>query len=252
MRLIDSHCHVHDPEFFGDERQEVYQRAIEAGIGMLTVGTSEASSREAVRFAENRQNIWVAVGVHPHDAKFGCDDIKKLLKEDTSGKIVAIGEIGLDYFYDNSPRDIQQKVFEEQLQLAVDYDLPVSFHVRNAFDDFWPIFNNFPGVKGVLHSFTDNKINAYKGIENGLLVGINGISTFTKDPQQIELYRNLPLEKIILETDAPFLTPKPFRGKMNEVGYVELVAKWTASERQMTLEEVSSVTCKNTRDLFKI
>lgn len=252
MKLIDSHCHVHDPEFFGDKRQEAYQRAVDADIGMIAVGTSEASSREAVDFASKRQNIWAAAGVHPHDAKFGCREISEILKKDTSDKIVAIGEIGLDYFYENSPKSIQQKVFEEQLQLAVDYNLPVSFHVRDAFDDFWPIFHNFPGLKGVLHSFTDSRANAYRGIEEGLVIGINGISTFTKVPEQIELYRELPLDKIILETDAPFLTPKPLRGKINEVGYVKLVAEHVASTRNLTVEEVAKVTCDTTRDLFKI
>lgn len=252
MRLIDSHCHVHDPEFFDDKRQEVYERAIKAGIGMITVGTSEESSREAVNFASNRDGVWAAIGVHPHDAKFGCKDIIRLANEDKSGKIVAIGEIGLDYFYNHSPREDQIAVFEEQLQLALDLNLPVSFHVREAFDDFWPVLANFPKIRGVLHSFTDNRANAEKGLEKGLFIGINGISTFTKVEEQAELYRTLPLEKIVLETDAPFLTPKPFRGKMNEVGYVELVAEWSAKQRNITPEEVATETCRNTRELFNI
>lgn len=252
MRLIDSHTHVHDQEFFDDQRQAVYERAIAKDIGMITVGTSEQSSREAVDFASQRDKVWVAVGVHPHDTKLGWSGIEQIFKSDNSGKIVAIGEIGLDYFYDNSPRDLQQRALEEQLQLAIDYDLPVTFHVRDGFDDFWPIFDNFSGVRGVLHSFTDSQSNAEKGLERGLLIGINGIATFTKDEKQAELYRTLPLDKILLETDAPFLTPKPFRGKVNEVGYVELVAKWCAEVRQLDFEEVSKVTTENTRILFNI
>lgn len=252
MRLIDSHTHVHDQEFFGDQRQAVYGRAIAKDIGMITVGTSEQSSREAVDFASQRDKVWAAIGVHPHDTKLGWSGIEQILKSDNSGKIVAIGEIGLDYFYDNSPRDLQQRALEEQLQLAIDYDLPVTFHVRDGFDDFWPIFDNFSGVRGVLHSFTDSRSNAEKGLERGLLIGINGIATFTKDEKQAELYRTLPLDKILLETDAPFLTPKPFRGKVNEVGYVELVANWCAEVRQLDFEEVSKVTTENTRILFNI
>lgn len=252
MRLIDSHCHVHDEEFFGDERESVYRRAIDADIGMITVGTDEKSSLEAVKFASARENIWVAVGVHPHDSRLGWAEIEQILKNDKSGKIVAIGEIGLDYFYDNSPRDVQKQALEEQLQLAVDHNLPVTFHVRDGFDDFWPIFDNFSGVRGVLHSFTDSRANAEKGLEKGLYIGINGIATFTKDEKQAELYKTLPLEKILLETDAPFLTPKPFRGKVNEVGYVELVAQWCARGRGMSVEDVSRITTQNTRELFNI
>lgn len=252
MRFIDSHCHIHDPEFFGDQMQAVYERAVASSIGMITIGTSEESSSLAVEFVKDRLDIWAAVGVHPHDTKLGWSRIGDILKNNDKSKIVAIGEIGLDYFYDNSPRDVQRKALEEQLQLAIDYNLPVSFHVRDAFDDFWPIFDNFPGLRGVMHSFTDSKANATLGLDKGLYIGINGISTFTKDADQIDLYRNLPIDRIILETDAPFLTPTPFRGKMNEPGYVEYVAKRCASERQVTLEEVSQVTCRNTRDLFKI
>lgn len=250
MRLIDSHCHVHDREFFGDKREEVYQRAIAEDIGMVCVGTDEVSSRDAIEFVKNREMSWAVIGVHPHEAKLGCSEIEGMLSQ--SDKIVGIGEIGLDYFYDNSPREKQIEVLETQLQIANDNNLPVSFHVRDAFDDFWPIFDNFSGIKGVLHSFTDTMANAEAGMSRGLFIGVNGISTFTKDVAQQEMFRNLPIEKILLETDAPFLTPKPFRGKMNEVGYVELVAKWHADERGITLGEIAETTRHNTRDLFRI
>ena len=251
MRMIDSHCHIHDTEFFGELREEVYGRAIDAGVGMICVGTDERSSQEAAEFALTHADAWAAIGVHPHEAQLGWSRVETLL-ETHSSCIVGIGEIGLDYFYDNSPRDIQQQALEAQLQLAVDHDLPVSFHVRDAFEDFWPIFNNFPGVRGVLHSFTDSRENAETGLSKGLYIGMNGISTFTKDVKQQELYRWLPLEKILLETDAPFLTPAPFRGKMNEVGYVELVAQHIASTRSISLEDVMHTTLHSTRALFNI
>lgn len=251
MKLIDSHCHIHDPEFFGDKAEEVYQRAVRSDIGMIVVGTDEASSQKAVEFAKSHDLAWAAVGVHPHDTRNGWEKIKPLLS-DTDSKVVAIGEIGLDYFYNHSPKDIQITALEEQLQFAIDYNLPVSFHVRDAFSDFWPIFHNFPGVRGVLHSFTDSAENAYKGIELGLYIGINGISTFTKDQKQQQLFQELPLENIVLETDAPFLTPAPLRGKMNEVGYVELVAKHQAEIKKVPLEVVMEITLTNTRKLFNI
>ncbi|OYX44065.1 preprotein translocase [Candidatus Saccharibacteria bacterium 32-49-12] len=252
MRLIDSHCHIHDTEFFGEDRQAIYDRAIAQDVGMIAVGTDERSSQQALEFAGDRPHVWAAVGVHPHEARLGWSGIEPLVKGDVSGKIVAIGEIGLDYFYDHSSHESQRQALIGQLELAKKYNLPVSFHVRDAFSDFWPIFDSFSGIRGVLHSFTDSRENAEKGMGRGLFIGINGISTFTKDESQRELYRSLPLEKVLLETDAPFLTPKPLRGKVNEVGYVELVAQSVAAERGVALEEVCRVTCRNTRELFSI
>lgn len=260
LRLIDSHCHLHDTEFFADNREELYQQTIVAGIGMICVGTDERSSRQAVEFAANRDYTWAAVGVHPHDSKDGWNEVEQLLKsrEDNS-PIVAIGEIGLDYYYNHSPRDVQIQALEAQLQLAVDYNLPVSFHVRDGapdqpsvWDDFWPIFDNFHGVRGVLHSFTDTRRNLEKGFARGLYVGVNGISTFTKDQTQRELFASIPLERLLLETDAPFLTPKPFRGKMNKPEYVELVAKYWAEQRNIDFDNLTKVTVHNTKNLFGI
>ena len=260
LRLIDSHCHLHDTEFFADNREELYQQTIAAGIGMICVGTDERSSRQAVEFTANRDYTWAAVGVHPHDSKDGWNEVEQLLKsrEDNS-PIVAIGEIGLDYYYNNSPRDVQIQALEAQLQLAIDYDLPVSFHIRDGaagqvsvWDDFWPIFDNFHGLRGVLHSFTDTRLNLEKGFARGLYVGLNGISTFTKDQVQQELFASIPLERLLLETDAPFLTPKPFRGKMNKPEYVELVAKYWAEQRNIDFDNLTKVTVHNTKNLFGI
>ena len=251
MKLIDAHCHIHDTEFFGDLREEVYQRAVDKEIGMIAVGTDEKSSAEAVRFSNNHDLVWAAVGVHPHESKLGWSSIRPLV-ESGGPKIVAIGEIGLDYFYNHSNPDIQKIALEEQLQIAVDNNLPVSFHVRGAFTDFWPIFDNFSNVRGVLHSFTDAIKQAEQGMNRGLYIGINGISTFTKDVQQQELFKSIPLDKIILETDAPFLTPAPLRGKMNEVGNVEIVAQYTADQRQLPLHVVAEATLRNARKLFNI
>lgn len=260
LRLIDSHCHLHDTEFFADNREELYQQTIAAGIGMICVGTDERSSRQTVEFAASRDWVWAAVGVHPHDSKDGWNEVEQLLKAKTENSpIVAIGEIGLDYYYNHSPRDVQIQALEAQLQLAVDYDLPVSFHIRDGvpdqisvWNDFWPIFDNFHGLRGVLHSFTDTRLNLDKGFARGLYVGLNGISTFTKDQAQQELFASIPLERLLLETDAPFLTPKPFRGKMNMPRYVELVAKYWADNRNIPFDDLSEATVRNTKNLFGI
>lgn len=247
--LVDSHCHIHDVQFFPEDREGVYLRAVQAGVTMLCVGTNEGDSREAVRFVQNRDDAWAVVGVHPHDTKDGWQDIGRLLSEKPS-KIVGIGEIGLDYFYNHSPRTAQLQALEEQLQWASDYKLPVSFHVREAYEDFWPVLDNFPDIRGVLHSFTDTQVTLDRALERGLYIGVNGISTFTKDAAQQMMFRQIPLEKMLLETDAPFLTPKPFRGKVNEPAFVKHVAEFQAYERNLSLQEVAKATTANARELF--
>ena len=157
-----------------------------------------------MEFAAKRDYTWAAVGVHPHDSKDGWGEVEQLLKsrEDNS-PIVAIGEIGLDYYYNHSPRDVQIQALEAQLQLAIDYDLPVSFHIRDGaagqisvWDDFWPIFDNFHGARGVLHSFTDTRLNLDKGFARGLYVGLTGITTFTKDQAHREIFASIPLKRL--------------------------------------------------------
>ncbi len=249
--MIDSHCHVHNPGFFSENIEEVYRRAIGEGVRMIVVGTSEVDSEGAVKFSATHGDVWAVVGVHPHDAKDGWQDIKRLITEKPA-KLVGIGEIGLDYFYDNSPRDVQIRAFEEQLQWAKDYDLPVSFHVREAFDDFWPVFDNFQGVRGVLHSFTDTQANLEEGLKRGLFIGVNGISTFTKDETQKAMYRGIPLDRLLLETDAPFLTPAPFRGRVNEPAFVREVAKHQASIRDIPFGDIVSISTANAEALFAL
>lgn len=258
--LIDSHCHLHDKEFFNDnQRQVMYQRAIDQKIGMICVGTDVKTSGQAVEFTKNRSNTWAVIGIHPHDAKNGgVAEIRHLL-ELKSPKIVGIGEIGLDYFYDNSDRVVQQKILREQLALAQESNLPISFHIRDektasgaVWRDFWPIFDEFSGLRGVLHSFTDTQENLDAGFQRGLFVGLNGISTFTKDEKQIELYKNIPLDKILFETDAPFLTPKPFRGTINEPSYVRLVAEHWAEQRNIDFAALAKIATNNTRQIFGI
>lgn len=248
--LVDSHCHLHDSEFFLDNREDAYRQSREAGVTMIFVGTNAQSSREAINFAATHEGCYPVVGIHPHDTDEGNVDEIRTLLELYRDEIVGIGEIGLDYFYDNSPRERQQAALREQLALAVEYDLPVSFHVREAFDDFWPIFDEFPGVRGVLHSFTDMREQYEQAIARGLYIGINGISTFTKDLAQQQLFTDIPLEKILLETDAPFLTPKPFRGKMNLPAYVGRVAEHQAMLKKVSPEVVMRITTENAEEVF--
>lgn len=246
--LIDTHCHIHESDY-PLAVDDVLGRAAQANVDkMVMVGTSEQSSVDAINLAENHENLYASVGVHPHDTKDGYDTIVELARKGAA----AVGEIGLDYFYNHSPRDVQITALESQIQIALDNDLPIIFHVRDAFDDFWPIFDNFRGIRGVLHSFTDTQQNLDKGFSRELYVGVNGISTFTKDPNQQMMYAGIPLERLLLETDAPYLTPKPHRGTINEPAFVSDIALFHAMIRGIGPNEVATATTTNASMLFNL
>ncbi|HUY53407.1 MAG TPA: TatD family hydrolase [Candidatus Dormibacteraeota bacterium] len=254
MQIVDSHCHIHSPEYEFDINQ-VYQSAHELGVDkFICIGTDLADSRLAVNFAISHDNTWSSVGIHPHEAdKFNDrQQWAELTALASMEKVVAIGECGLDYHYNHSSKKSQREILEFQMNLAVEQRLPMSFHVRDAFDDFWPIFDNFRGVRGVLHSFTDSVSNLSKAIDRGLFIGVNGISTFTKDQSQIDMYKQIPLANLILETDAPYLTPAPFRGMMCEPKHIKVIADFLVGLRGETLEDIVSQTTKNVNLLFRI
>ncbi len=247
--LVDTHCHIH--ESYKLPIDETLSHARENGVSqMVCVGTSEESSRLAIAFAATHEEAFAAIGVHPHDTEDGYAAIAELAG--TSPKIVAVGEIGLDYFYTHSPKETQLAALKQQIEVALKHDLPIIFHVREAFDDFWPIFDSYKGIRGVLHSFTDSKENMQKAIEKGLYIGVNGISTFTKDTAQQAMFDAIPLEKMIFETDAPFLTPTPHRGKVNEPAYVRNVAEYHATRRGISHEEIAKASTHNARALFHL
>lgn len=248
--LVDTHCHIHESHYPLDVG-DVMQHAHAAGVSkLICVGTSEQSSVEAVAFASQHEHCYASVGVHPHDTKDGYAKIEQLVKD--SKGIVAIGEIGLDYFYTHSPREVQIAALESQLQLARDNNLPVIFHVREAFDDFWPIVDNFSGLRGELHSFTDSHQNLEKALERGFYIGVNGISTFTKGDEQQKTFDLVPLDNLLLETDAPFLTPVPYRGKVNQPAYVRVIAEYHAQRRHISLKEIAAATTANATALFAL
>jgi TatD DNase family protein len=247
--LVDTHCHIHEPSYPLDQG-EVLARAEQADVQkMICVGTSEQSSREAIAFAQAHPHIFASIGVHPHDTKDGYAALADLPHD----KVVAVGEIGLDYFYTHSPREVQITALKAQIDLALSRNLPIIFHVREAFDDFWPIFDSYNGkIRGVLHSFTDSHENMTAAIARGLYIGVNGISTFTKDPAQQEMFAAIPLSNLLVETDAPFLTPTPLRGKVNEPAFVEQVAEHHARIRGLSLDEVATRTSANAHALFAL
>jgi len=248
--LIDTHCHIHEDDF-PIPIKDVFAHAKESGIDkMICVGTSNRSTEQAVAFAEAHEHIWASIGVHPHESKDGWQAVTDAAG--TSDRIVAVGEIGLDYFYSHSPKEVQVEALKAQLYIAQQHDLPVIFHVREAFDDFWPIFDAFPGIRGELHSFTDTHENLQEALRRGLYIGVNGISTFTKDEAQQAMFDAIPLDRLLFETDAPFLTPKPFRGKVNEPAFVRNIAQYHADRRGITLQEIADASSANATRLFAL
>lgn len=255
MEFVDTHCHIHFPDY-GLDAEDVLQRAKAEGVTrLLVVGCTLEDSVSGVVFAEKHKGVWAVVGIHPHEAHHYVNDaeaIEKLRALAEQESVVAIGECGLDYYYNHSPREAQIKMLEQQLQIAHNASLPIAFHVRDAFDDFFPIFDNFSGLKGVVHSFTAGVKVLDKVLERGLFVGLNGIMTFTKDEAQMEMARTVPLQSLLLETDAPFLTPVPHRGKICESRHVVDTARFLASLRDEKIEDVSRLTTQNAIKLFNL
>lgn len=262
MRFVDTHCHIHFADY-GLDPEEVMDKAAEWGVDrLLAVGCTMPDSKGAVEFAACHDNVWAAIGLHPHEGAVYVHDhhalqqFHELAAKHSQNKIVAIGEIGLDYYYENSPKEDQKKLFRLQMDIAVEHSLPLIFHVREAFDDFWEIFDEYTSaghqIRGVVHSFSSNIADLEQILKRGLYVGLNGIMTFTKNPSQLEAAKAVPLDKLLLETDAPFLTPVPFRGKIGEPKYVRTTGEFLANLREEKLEELAKATTANAQRLFNL
>lgn len=230
---------------------------------IVCIGTSHEDSLAARDFAESHENVYWTYGIHPENATnevhsgsrpagpspwaAGANPRAAALRNPPNQtSLVAIGEVGLDYHYDGYDRDAQIKLFREMLELAKANDLPVSFHVREAYDDFFEVIKDYPEVRGVVHSFTDSKKNLKRILnETSFYVGVNGLATYSTLPTP-------PLERIVLETDAPFLTPTPFRGIINECAYVRNIAEWLSEKLGVDLETIERETTKNAERLYRI
>jgi TatD DNase family protein len=258
--LIDSHCHIDGPEYDAD-REEVIARANDAGVTtMLNVGTGDPHSgafERAVELAEKHNNIYAAVGVHPHDAKLYDDAAERRLIDliEQSKRVIAWGEIGLDYHYDHSPRDVQREVFRRQLRLARSLELPVVIHSREADDDSIAILRDeLTGYQrgGVMHCFGGSLGMAQSAIQIGFSISFAGNLTFKKAETLRQVARQLPLDRLLIETDCPYLTPVPFRGKRNEPARVVETARCLASLLGEELEAIGRTTSANFAKLFCI
>jgi len=251
MRLIDAHAHL-DDRTFDKDRAAMIADLFAADIGVITVGADLASSREAVRLAERHRGIWATIGVHPHDAKTVTPSVLRELEDlAKSPRVVAIGEIGLDYYRDLSPRDVQRRAFAEQLELAKRLELPVVVHNRQSTDDLVAILRKAGRTHaGVVHSFLGDLVLAETFLGLGLHLGVGGPLTYPANAALRDAVRRVPLERIVLETDCPYLTPVPHRGKRNEPAYIELVAAEIARLRGISIDDVASQTTVNALALF--
>jgi TatD DNase family protein len=258
---FDSHCHVTADEFAQD-RAEVLERAEAAGVeGFVAIGSGYgiAHNARAVELAAADARIWAAVGAHPHEAAELSDSLRAKLEEWVGEeRVVAVGECGLDYHYMNSPREVQRSVFAEQLELARRADLPVVIHVRgdvpNAFDEMLAIWRETGGdrLTGVLHCYTGTLDFARRALTAGFWISFSGILTFKNDRGLRDTARALPLDRLLVETDAPLLAPQGFRGRRNEPLHVGLVGEALARTQGVPVAEVARVTTANARRLFRI
>ena len=253
--LIDSHAHLDDERFDGD--RDILIKSLKSNKLelVINIGADFQSSINSIELAKQYDNIYASIGVHPHSAsevtEETLDKFREMAKEE---KVVAIGEIGLDYYYDNSPRDLQRKWFREQLKLAKELDLPVIIHSRDATQETFDIIKEAQdgSLRGVLHCFSGSVEVAMEYIKLGFYISIGGPVTFKNARVVKEVAEAVPLDKLLIETDCPYLTPEPYRGKRNEPMFVKYVAQKIAEIKDINFEELAKATNKNTKELFII
>ena len=264
--LADTHCHIHSSDYPLNP-SEVLTSALDSGVSrIITMGCDPADSELAVRYALEQGQpegliLRAGVGIYPHQAgDFRSSDIDRLqtLIDANRRVIAAVGEVGLDYCYDTVSPTKQLESLEALIQLSLDNALPLSLHVRSgdygdAFADFWALLGNFPhGVSGVVHSFTDSQANLEQVLKRDLSIGVNGIITFNRDPTLAEVYRTAPLDRVVLETDSPYLAPVPYRGKTNQPKHIRQIAERLAEVRGVSLAQLVEVVASNVERIFHL
>ncbi|GLI51208.1 deoxyribonuclease [Tepidanaerobacter syntrophicus] len=248
--FVDVHAHL-DDEAFDTDRQEMIKKIEEAGIIVVNAGSDMASSRFSVKLAEEFDFIYACVGIHPHEAKKVEKDYLTELEElAKSPKVIAIGEIGLDYYYGSSEKDAQQKVFREQIELAKSLNLPVVVHDRDAHKDTADILKNIKPERGLMHCYSGSLEMAQEFIEMNFYFSFGGVITFKNAKRPKEVAAKLPSDRILLETDCPYMSPEPYRGKRNDPTRIPIIAAQMAALRGVMLEEIERITYSNFNRLF--
>ena len=255
MFYIDTHTHLFSSQFDVD-RHQVVQKAIEQGVDKMLLPNINSETIEAMHqlCKDFPQHCYPMMGLHPCDVKDDYEEELKIIKSHLDkGKYVAIGEIGIDLYWEKSTLDIQKKAFRQQLEWAKEYDLPVAIHIRKSFDKIFEILEevNDQNLRGVFHCFTGSKEQGQKAIEMGFMLGIGGVVTF-KNSGLDKTLKELPLEKLLLETDSPYLAPTPYRGQRNESSFITIVAQKLAKIYEVNLEEVAIKTTQNAKTLFNL
>lgn len=259
--LFDTHAHLNDEKFSG-EAEEIIKRSFENRVSkILIAGADEESSKSALAMSLNHDGLYCSLGIHPHDAKSFNDnvlsDFKSLIIKHPQ-KVVAIGEIGLDYYYDFSPREIQKTAFRRQIEFAIEINLPIIVHDRDAHGDCLDIIGEFTNggyfskTPGVFHCFSGSYEMAEILLNKGFYLSFAGPVTFKNAKKTLEFLPKIPLDRILIETDCPYLAPEPNRGKRNEPSYVKFVAIKLAEIFNKSVEEIESITFKNACDVFRI
>ena len=251
--LFDTHAHLNDPAFDAD-REELLSGLTAKGIGLvMNAGCSLESSRDIIRMAEQYPWLYASVGSHPDSADEVNEDVieayRQLCRHE---KVKAIGEIGLDYYYEDIPREIQKKAFRMQMELARELNMPVIIHERDAHDDGMAIVKEFPSVKGVFHCYSGSAEMARQLVNMGWYIGFTGVLTFKNARKAVETAASIPLDRIVLETDCPFMAPEPYRGKRNDPGYLPRMAEKLAEIRGISVDEVCRITYENGKRLYRI
>ena len=255
IALFDSHCHVDEPRF-DDDREQVLARMKENGVTRYAViGSDMATSRHSMDFAAAHEGAYAAIGIHPHEANgFQPEDLQTLADWSKDNKVVAIGEIGLDYYYDLSPRETQMSVCEEQMELAWTLGLPVAYHIRDAHQDMIDLMKRHKThlTGGIIHCFSGSWEIAKEYLKLGYYISFAGPVTFRKAPKLQAAAVNVPLDRLLIETDSPYLAPEPVRGRRNEPSNVRYVAEKLAALRELSLEELARITTANAMAVYNI
>jgi len=251
--LVDSHAHLEDEKYDRD-REKVIEECKKDLTFLINVGSNLLTSKQSIELAHNYDFIYASVGIHPHDAQREFDKVEEIERLALQEKVVAIGEIGLDYYYDDPPKEFQKEIFIKQIRLAKKLNLPIIIHDRDAHGDILDILKQewTKDLRGVFHSYSGSVEMAFQVIEMNFYISLGGPVTFKNAKKPKEVAKAVPIEKLLIETDSPYLTPEPYRGKRNTPVYVKFVAKKIAELREMPYEEVCRITAENAIKLFNI
>lgn len=250
--FIDTHAHLHF-DAYATREADYLARARAAGVEIIiTVGVSIDDTRLAIACAGRHPEVYATAGIHPTDGAADTERLEELRPLAQEPKVVAIGECGFDFFHKGVDKATQEHVFRYQIELALELDLPLVFHVREGFDDFYRVLADYPEARGILHCFTGNQHDLERALERDLAIALNGIATYTKVPEQIKAFKSVPLSNLVLETDCPFLAPVPFRGQLNQPAYIKEIATCLSDLRGENVGEIADATSANAQKVFNI